>query len=167
MILGRDALTRSDSHAIVTLTKAIANEFKFVNTETGWNGFNILHRSQGQVNALELGLKLTPCVKPPKVIFLLGCDSNIQPSDIPKKAFVVYIGSSGDQGAQFADAILPASAFTEQSATYGMICLMQSIQKGGYKWPMLWSGLLGIHVINGKSYEHCPSNVVWHCPTTH
>lgn len=47
MILGRDALTRSDSHAIVTLTKAIANEFKFVNTETGWNGFNILHRSQG------------------------------------------------------------------------------------------------------------------------
>jgi hypothetical protein len=27
----------------------------------------------------------------PKVIFLLGCDNNITPEDIPKDSFVVYI----------------------------------------------------------------------------
>ena len=48
----------------------------------------------------------------PKIIFLLGCDNNISQKDIPKDAFVVYIGSFGDQGAQFADVILPAAAYT-------------------------------------------------------
>lgn len=55
----------------------------------------------------------------PKIIFLLGCDNNISQKDIPKDAFVVYIGSFGDQGAQFADVILPAAAYTEKSGTYG------------------------------------------------
>ena len=55
----------------------------------------------------------------PKVIFLLGCDNYIVPSDIPKDAFVVYIGSFGDQGAQYADVILPTSAYTERSGIYG------------------------------------------------
>lgn len=30
----------------------------------------------------------------------------------------MYIGSFGDQGAQYADVILPASAYTERSGTY-------------------------------------------------
>lgn len=29
-------------------------------------------------------------------------------------------GSHGDQGAQYADVILPASAYTERSGTYGI-----------------------------------------------
>jgi len=48
----------------------------------------------------------------------LGCDNNILPSDIPKDSFVVYIGSHGDQGAQYADVILPAATYTERSGTY-------------------------------------------------
>lgn len=54
----------------------------------------------------------------PKIIFLLGCDNNISQKDIPKDAFVVYIGSFGDQGAQYADVILPAAAYTEKSGTF-------------------------------------------------
>ena len=53
------------------------------------------------------------------MIFLLGCDNNIELKDIPKNAFVVYVGAHGDQGAQFADIILPAATYTEQSGTYG------------------------------------------------
>ena len=69
----------------------MANKLGFVNSETGWNGFNILHRSQGEVNALELGIQFKPAKGDHKVIFLLGCDNYITPSDIPKDAFVVYI----------------------------------------------------------------------------
>lgn len=56
----------------------------------------------------------------PKILFLLGCDNNISAKDIPKDAFVVYIGSFGDQGAQYADIILPAAAYTETNGTYGI-----------------------------------------------
>lgn len=111
MIVGRDALTRSDSLAILKSTKDIANNLGFVNPEDGWNGYNILHRSQGEINALELGIKFKPAESAPKIIFLSGCDNYITPSDIPKDSFVVYIGNIGDQGAQFADVILPASAY--------------------------------------------------------
>jgi NADH dehydrogenase (ubiquinone) Fe-S protein 1 len=52
MIVGYDALTRIDSESILKRTKSIANTYKFVNSENGWNGFNILHRNQGQINAL-------------------------------------------------------------------------------------------------------------------
>lgn len=43
------------------------------------------------MNALELGIKIKPVNSKPKVIFLLGCDNYITPTDIPNDAFVVYI----------------------------------------------------------------------------
>lgn len=91
LILGRDALTRADGEAILGKVKTVANKLGFVNSETGWNGFNILHRSQGEVNALELGIRFKPVTNKPKVIFLLGCDNYITAEDIPSDAFVVYI----------------------------------------------------------------------------
>ena len=53
-----------------------------------------------------------------KFVFILGCDNNINVSDIPKDAFVVYLGSHGDDGVYFADVILPGAAYTEKTATY-------------------------------------------------
>ena len=47
MIVGRDVLSRSDSQAVLSTARNIASAYKFVNAEDGWNGFNILHRSQG------------------------------------------------------------------------------------------------------------------------
>jgi len=52
LIVGNDVLTRVDSSAILNTTKQIANTYKFINSENGWNGYNILHRNQGQINAL-------------------------------------------------------------------------------------------------------------------
>jgi len=43
------------------------------------------------MNVLELGIKIKPTTAKPKVIFLLGCDNYITPTDIPNDAFVVYI----------------------------------------------------------------------------
>ncbi len=77
IIVGQDTLTRVDTHAILSASKKLANSYKFINAENGWNGYNVLHRSQGQINALELGLDFKPIAHAPKVIFLLGCDNNI------------------------------------------------------------------------------------------
>ena len=118
VIVGRDVFARSDANGIMDSVKKFAVSNNVVNTSTGWNGFNVLHRNQGEINALELGLDLKKKVDQPKVIFLLGCDNWITPSDIPKDAFVVYIGTHGDVGAQYADVLLPAAAYTEKSGTY-------------------------------------------------
>jgi NADH-quinone oxidoreductase subunit G len=48
------------------------------------------------------------------VAFLLGADE----VDIAAGAFVVYIGTHGDQGAHRADVILPGAAYTEKSGLY-------------------------------------------------
>jgi NADH dehydrogenase/NADH:ubiquinone oxidoreductase subunit G len=119
IILGKDVLTREDSPSILNRCQELAVKSKFINPEIGWNGFNVLNRHVGEINALELGLDLTVKAKNPKVLFLLGADNNISKEDIPKDCFVVYIGTHGDEGAQYADVILPAAAYTEQSGTFG------------------------------------------------
>jgi NADH-quinone oxidoreductase subunit G len=48
------------------------------------------------------------------VAFLLGADE----IDIAPRAFVVYIGTHGDQGAHRADVILPGAAYPEKSGIY-------------------------------------------------
>ena len=50
-----------------------------------------------------------------EVIFFLGQD-NINFNK--KNEFIVYIGSHGDRGAEFADLILPGAAYTEQEGHY-------------------------------------------------
>ena len=50
------------------------------------------------------------------VLFLAGADE-LSPEKIGD-AFVVYMGTHGDNGAHRADVILPGSAYTEKSGTY-------------------------------------------------
>jgi hypothetical protein len=60
------------------------------------------------------------CVRPSvftHVEALLSADE-FDPSTIPENAFVVYQGSHGDVGAQFADVCLPGSAYTEKASTW-------------------------------------------------
>lgn len=51
-----------------------------------------------------------------KFVYLLNADE-ITAKDVPKDAFVVYQGHHGDNGAHYADVVLPGSAFTEKNAT--------------------------------------------------
>lgn len=79
----------------------------------------MLHKEIGRINALELGISPAASLsKDAKLVFILGADNNLRPEDIPADAFVVYLGTHGDEGAYYADFILPTAAFTEKNGTY-------------------------------------------------
>jgi NADH-quinone oxidoreductase subunit G len=48
------------------------------------------------------------------IAFLLGADE----IEVAAGAFVIYIGTHGDRGAERADVVLPGAAYAEKSATY-------------------------------------------------
>ena len=73
----------------------------------------------GRINALELGItsKSVSDVPRAKVVYLLGAD-NFRHEEIPEDAFVIYQGHTGDEGAYYADLILPTSSYLEKASTY-------------------------------------------------
>jgi len=118
VMTGTRMLERQDGQALMSCLSTIAQNTKVVNEENGWNGFNILHKDGARVGALDVGVgnNYNPNLSP-KFVFIMGAD-NIRTKDIPEDAFVVYMGTHGDEGAYFADVILPSAAYTEQTATY-------------------------------------------------
>lgn len=125
-IIGQGALARADGAAILAMAYKAAAALGVV--KEGWNGFNILHTAAGRVGALDVcalpgdgGLNTTKMLKAAAnksldLLFLAGADE-IDTKNLGN-AFVVYMGSHGDAGAERADVILPGAAFTEKSATY-------------------------------------------------
>ena len=111
---------------VMALAARIAADCGALNEE--WNGFGVLHNAAARVGGLDIGFvpgeggvcsadQAALCAKGDiEVMFLLGADE-VDMSAFGD-AFVVYIGSHGDAGAHRADAILPAAAYTEKSATY-------------------------------------------------
>jgi NADH-quinone oxidoreductase subunit G len=88
-----------------------------------WNGFGILHTAASRVGALDIGfvpgeggLNAARMAAPGAldVVFLLGADE----IEVEPGAFVVYIGTHGDQGAHRADVILPGAAYPEKSGIH-------------------------------------------------
>lgn len=119
ILIGANALERADGQAVYNTIKSFAKNTPVISAQNGWNGLNILHREGSRVGALDIGVspRRSGNVQTSKVVILLGTD-NIKPSDIPKDAFVVYIGTHGDEGAYYADVILPGAAFTEKNGTF-------------------------------------------------
>ena len=121
IVVGNSILSRRDGAAVLDLIKKLSLQSPILNKTAGWNGFNILHQEVGRLSALELGLA-TRCSKlnkdKVKVLFIMGADNNIRVDDIPKDAVVIYLGTHGDEGAYYADYILPSAAYTEKSCTY-------------------------------------------------
>jgi NADH-quinone oxidoreductase subunit G len=117
VVLGTGALARPDGAAVAFLAAQV------VAGKEGWNGFCVLHAAASRVGALDLGcvpgaggFKAAQMAAPGALdaVFLLGADE----IDIPPGAFVVYIGTHGDNGAQRADVILPGAAYPEKSGIY-------------------------------------------------
>lgn len=52
IILGHDVLTREDSNSIQAVCRKIANKYGIINPEKKWNGYNIIQRHSGIINAL-------------------------------------------------------------------------------------------------------------------
>ncbi|MFN9016404.1 MAG: NADH-quinone oxidoreductase subunit NuoG [Hyphomonadaceae bacterium] len=121
LIIGMDALTRPDGAQVLKLAAEIGMKAKIV--REGWNGWNVVHQAAGRVGALDLGflpadqgLSTAQMLEAGALdtLILLGADE----VKAPAGTFVVYVGSHGDAGAQQADLILPAAAYTEKNATY-------------------------------------------------
>jgi NADH-quinone oxidoreductase subunit G len=120
-LLGQGAVSRTDGIAIASLAAKTAIDFGAV--KEGWNGFSVLHTTAASVGALDIGfvpeegaVSAMNMAKSGTIelAFLLGADE----VDVPADAFVVYIGTHGDRGAQQADVILPSAAYTEKSGIY-------------------------------------------------
>ena len=121
IIVGAGALARPDGAAVAALAAKAAIELGAV--KEGWNGYCVLHTAASRVGALEIGfvpgeggLNAAAMAKEGAldVVFLLGADE----IDVPPGAFVVYIGTHGDNGAHRADVILPGAAYPEKSGLY-------------------------------------------------
>ncbi|MCJ1450287.1 NADH dehydrogenase (ubiquinone) 78K chain precursor, 5-prime end [Mycoblastus sanguinarius] len=120
IIVGSSAVEHPDAKAIFETVGSFVdkNSANFITPE--WQGYNVLQRAASRAGAYEVGFTTpSPTIAntTPKFIWLLGADE-ISESDIPKGAFVVYQGHHGDRGAQLADVILPAAAYTEKHGTY-------------------------------------------------
>jgi len=123
IVVGSSILQRADGGAVYQNVSSLAQN---VRQQSGcaedWKVLNVLHRVASQVAALDLGYQAgVEAVRenPPSVLFLLGADAGtVSRADLPKDAYVVYIGSHGDAGASMADVVLPAAAYTEKDGTY-------------------------------------------------
>ncbi len=120
-IMGAGAFNRPDGEAVLAAALQAAHAMGVIKED--WNGFNVLHCAASRVGGLDLGfvpgeggLDAEAMAKPSAVdvLFALGADE----IDIAPGAFVVYLGTHGDNGAHRADVILPGAAYTEKSGTY-------------------------------------------------
>ncbi len=122
IIVGQGALSRGDGEAVLATAARVASTYGAVSGE--WNGFAVLHNAASRVGGLDIGfvpggdgMSAASMVTEADVLFLLGADE--LPLDKRKAGSkTIYIGTHGDVGAHHADIILPASTYTEKSATY-------------------------------------------------
>jgi NADH dehydrogenase (ubiquinone) Fe-S protein 1 len=120
IIVGSAVTEHADAASIFEAVGAFVDKNQANFNTAEWQGYNVLQRAASRAGAYEVGFT-TPSQKvaetKPKMIWLLGADE-ISEADIPKDAFVVYQGHHGETGAQLADVVLPAAAYTEKSGTY-------------------------------------------------
>ncbi len=128
MIIGSGAFRRDDGLAVHAMLYKAAVDLGVVRED--WNGFNILHQAASRVGGLDIGFLPEKGGKDfvetingtkdgsIKALFLLGADEFNARVNIGWQTFVVYQGHHGDHGAERADVILPAAAYTEKDGLY-------------------------------------------------
>ncbi len=112
VIVGGGALSREDGAAVLALAAGLGGTL------------NVLHTAASRVGGLDMGFvpkaggltaKAMVAKGAADVLVLLGADEiDLSATD----AFVVYIGTHGDAGANRADVILPGAAYTEKNGLY-------------------------------------------------
>lgn len=122
IILGAGATTGADGAQVLRAAGELAAAVGAV--KDGWNGFSVLHTAASRVAGLDLGF--VPGEGGHDVagmqsntmdtVVLLGADE-LDMSAFGD-AFVIYVGSHGDNGAHRADLILPGAAWTEQDGIF-------------------------------------------------
>lgn len=118
VIVGSETLARSDGGSIMNLINELAQKTNIRNEEECWNGINVLHNDASRVGALDLGITPQRATEgKAKVAFMLGSD-NFRHEDVPEDAFVIYAGTTGDEGVYYADLILPTASYLEKQGTF-------------------------------------------------
>ncbi|KAG1048191.1 hypothetical protein G6F46_005926 [Rhizopus delemar] len=154
-----------DSEYILSKVSELSDKFKSTLFQDGWNGVNVLQRAASRTAAYEIGFVPTSSEAtsaPVDFLYLLNADE-VNASDIPKDAFVVYQGHHGDVGAQYADVILPGSAFTEKNATYVNTEGRTQITRAGVNPPAAaredWKIIRALSEVAGHTlpYDDLPS----------
>ena len=110
VIVGQGAINEADGEAVLAHAMQLA--------ENSNSKLLILHTSAARVGAMDVGAVteggLKAATESAEVIYNLGADE----VDIAPGAFVIYQGSHGDRGANRADIILPAAAYTEENGLF-------------------------------------------------
>ena len=110
VIVGQGAINEADGEAVLAHAMQLA-----VNSNSK---LLILHTAASRVGAMDVGAVteggLAAATSGAEVIYNLGADE----VDIAKGPFVIYQGSHGDRGANRADIILPAAAYTEENGLF-------------------------------------------------
>eukprot|EP00826_Nyctotherus_ovalis_P044568 TRINITY_DN4819_c0_g3_i1.p1 TRINITY_DN4819_c0_g3~~TRINITY_DN4819_c0_g3_i1.p1 ORF type:complete len:319 (+),score=58.52 TRINITY_DN4819_c0_g3_i1:872-1828(+) len=92
VIVSSDILRRKDGKEIANVLHKLCHDYRVVNPETKWNGYNVILKSGGEAGAYDIGLasNLTEeeKKKPVKLVYLLNADDNLD--DIPSDAYVIY-----------------------------------------------------------------------------
>lgn len=119
VIISTSTLERSDGAAIMNYIYKLGENSNLINKKEKWNGINILHNEASRVGALDLGIVPRTDLKSlkPKVVYLLGAD-NFRHEEIPDDAFVIYQGHTGDEGAYYADLIIPGASYLEKQGLF-------------------------------------------------
>ena len=120
IIIGESLLNNESANYLFSLIKKFL--LKNEKISENWNSLNILSTDAATVGNLDLDLinKNQDLIKDLyenkfEIVYLLGQDNlNFN----KKNEFIIYQGSHGDKGAEIADVILPAAAYTEQSGHY-------------------------------------------------
>jgi len=110
VIVGQGAINEADGEAVLAQAMRIAAARKAK--------LLVLHTAAGRVGAMDVGAVaeggLIEATKGVQVIYNLGADE----VEIARGPFVIYQGSHGDRGANRADIILPAAAYTEEDGLF-------------------------------------------------
>ncbi len=110
VIVGQGAINEADGEAVLAHAMRLA--------EHSNSKLLILHTAASRVGAMDVGAVteggLVGATEGAEVIYNLGADE----VDIAKGPFVIYQGSHGDRGANRADIILPAAAYTEENGLF-------------------------------------------------
>lgn len=117
VLVGSETLTRSDAQTTQNLVNELAAKTNLINEEEAWHGVNILHSEASRVGALDVGIAPRRSAEKSKLVFLLGND-NFDHRDIPEDAYVIYMGTTGDEGVYYADLILPTTSYLEKQGTF-------------------------------------------------
>ena len=115
VIVGQGAINEADGEAVLAHAMKLAGNSN--------SKLLILHTAAARVGAMDVGAVteggLVAATEGAEVVYNLGADEvDIAARSENGGPFVIYQGSHGDRGANRADIILPAAAYTEESGLF-------------------------------------------------